>query len=35
VRTVRALTVGDRLTLSFHDGAAGAVIDTVPNQEAA
>lgn len=35
VRSARAMAVGDRLTLSFHDGAAGAVIDTVPNPEAA
>lgn len=35
VRSARALDVGDRLTLSFDDGAAGAVIDTIPNPEAA
>jgi len=33
VRSVRGLERGDRLMLSFHDGAAGAVIDTVPNKE--
>jgi hypothetical protein len=35
VRSVRALALGDRLTLSFHDGAAAAVIDEVPDQEEA
>lgn len=33
VRSVKQLRLRDRLTLSFHDGVAGAVIDTVPDQE--
>lgn len=33
VRSARALALGDKLTLSFHDGAAGAVIDDVPTKE--
>ncbi len=33
VRSVRDLAVGQRLALSFHDGAAGAVVDTIPEQE--
>jgi exonuclease VII large subunit len=33
VRSARALALGDRLTLSFHDGAAGAVINDVPTKE--
>jgi exodeoxyribonuclease VII large subunit len=33
VRSALALALGDRLTLSFHDGAAGAVIDNIPDQE--
>lgn len=35
VRSAHALGVGDRLTLSFHDGAVGAVIETIPDPEAA
>lgn len=35
VRSAGALAVGNRLTLSFHDGAAGAIVDTIPHQEAA
>ncbi len=33
VRSVKQLRPRDHVTLSFHDGAADAVIDTVPNQE--
>lgn len=33
VRSVKELRLRDHLTLSFHDGAAGAVVDTVPEQE--
>lgn len=33
VRSVDELAIGDRLTLSFHDGAAGAAIDTLPDKE--
>jgi len=33
VRSAQALALGDRLTLSFHDGVAGAVIDDVPTKE--
>lgn len=33
VRSVRELTPGDRLGLSFHDGAAGAVVDEIPPKE--
>ncbi len=32
-RSARTLAIGDHLILSFHDGGAGAVIDTVPNKE--
>lgn len=35
VRSARGLAVGDRVTPSFHDGAAGAVVDTIPNPEVA
>jgi exodeoxyribonuclease VII large subunit len=34
LRSAQALAVGDRLTLSFHDGAAGAVIRTISDPEA-
>ena len=34
-RSVADLAIGDRLTLGFHDGAAGALIDTVPQEETA
>jgi exodeoxyribonuclease VII large subunit len=33
VRSALQVAVGDHVTLSFHDGAAGAVIDTVPDKE--
>jgi exodeoxyribonuclease VII large subunit len=33
VRSVARLALGDRLTLSFHDGTAGAVIDDISNRE--
>lgn len=35
VRSVADLAIGDHLTLGFHDGAAGALIDTVPQKETA
>jgi exonuclease VII large subunit len=33
VRSGMKLAIGDRLTLSFHDGAAGAVINKTPKEE--
>jgi exodeoxyribonuclease VII large subunit len=33
VRSVKQLRLRDPLILSFHDGAAGAVVNTVPDQE--
>jgi hypothetical protein len=33
VRSTRKLALGDRLTLSFHDGTAGAVINKIATQE--
>jgi exodeoxyribonuclease VII large subunit len=33
IRAVSALSIGERLSLSFHDGTAGAVIESIPNQE--
>ncbi len=33
VRSARQLAVGQRLALSFQDGAAGTVVDTIPDQE--
>ena len=33
VRSVMELAIGDRLTLSFHDGIAGAVINNTPKED--
>jgi exonuclease VII large subunit len=33
VRSAGELAVGEHITLGFHDGAAGAVIKTVPTRE--